>query len=71
MLGRCPNCGAEIVSRYPFEIGICHCRGNPVEVPLRLAIIPAERHIKTLEKIAEFRSVSIKKLIAELLDVWL
>ena len=71
MLGRCPNCHATIVSRFPFQIGECKCKNPVVQVPLKLAIIPAKRHVKKLEEIARFRDVSVKKLIKELLDVWL
>ena len=71
MVGVCPECGAQVTSRYPFQIGECRCKNPPVEVHLKLAIIPAERHIKKLREIAEFRKTSIKKLVIELLDIWL
>jgi hypothetical protein len=71
MIGECSNCGATVVSRFPFEIGICHCSNPHREVKLQLAIIPAKRHMKQLRKVAGFRPTDIKKLIAELLDIWL
>ena len=71
MLGRCPNCKRTVISRFPFEIGRCPDCNPSVEVPLKLAILPSKRHVEKLEEIAKFRDVSVKRLIKELLDVWL
>ena len=71
MVGECPATGAKVVSRFPFEIGICKCENPHVEVQFELAILPAKRHIKHLRQVAEFRNTSVRKLVAELLDIWL
>lgn len=71
MIGECLNCGVTVTSRFPFEVGECRCKNPPVQVPLRLAVLPAKRHIKQLREIAEFRHTNIKRLVKELLDIWL
>lgn len=71
MVGACSECGAQVVGRFPFERKACHCKNPPIQVKLKLAIIPAERHVKQLKDIAEFRNTSVKKLVIELMDIWL
>lgn len=68
MVGTCPNCGAEVTSRYPFEIGECYCKNPAVEVPLQLAIIPRPHTMKVLERISELSGVSVEKLVNALLE---
>lgn len=67
MVGTCPECGAQVVSRYPFEIGICHCRGNPIQVPLQLAIIPAPKIQKAIQKVSDVSGVAVEDLTDTLL----
>lgn len=67
MVGTCSNCGATVTSRYPFLIGECLCRGNPVEVPLEPALVLAPRHMKKIEKVSELSGIPVEKLTEALL----
>ena len=68
MVGQCPHCKKEITSRYPFEIGECKCRNPPVQFSLQLAIIPAKRHMKVIQRISELSGVPVEKLVNALLE---
>ncbi len=67
MVGQCPNCGAEVASRFPFEIGLCRCKNSPVEVPLQLAIIPAKRIMEKIEQVSSLSGVPVEKLVNAML----
>lgn len=67
MVGTCPECGATVTSRYPFMIGECLCKGNPIEVPLEPALVLAPRHMKKIEKVSELSEVSVEELMDALL----
>jgi hypothetical protein len=68
MVGTCPECGAIIVSRYPFMLGECFCKGNPaIEVPLEPALILAPRHLKQIEKVSKNSGIPVPQLTDALL----
>lgn len=67
MVGECPNCGALITSRYPFEIGICRCSNPAVQVPLQLAIVMPPRFQKAIEVVEKHSGITGEKLLTELL----
>ena len=67
MVGTCPECGATITSRYPFMIGECNCKGNPIEVPLEPALILAPRYMKRIQRVSELSGVPVDKLADALL----
>ena len=68
MVGECPSCGTKVVSRYPFEIGICKCENPHVEVPLELAIILPPRYLRKIERVSKYSGVPVEKLVEALLE---
>ena len=67
MVGTCPECGATVTSRYPFMIGECLCKGNPVEVPLEPTLVLAPRHMRKLEVVSKHSGIPLDKLADALL----
>lgn len=62
---QCKNPVVQVVSKYPFELGVCpNCKR---EVPLQLAILPAPKIRKALEKVSEASGVPVDQLAEALL----
>lgn len=67
MIGTCSNCGKTVTSKYPFEVGECSCHNPPVQVPLELAILPAPKIQKALQKVSKLSGVPADQLAEALL----
>ena len=67
MIGKCPNCGKVVQSRFPFEIGECKCENPPIQVPLEPALILPPRYMKKIEKVSELSEVPVEELVDALL----
>ena len=62
---QCKNPAVQVVSRYPFEFGVCPQCG--AEVPLQLAILPAPKIQKALMQVSEASGVPVEELAEALL----
>lgn len=67
MVGECPKCGKTITSKYPFEIGECHCKNPTVQVKLELAIIPAPKIQQAIEAVEKHSGIPAEQLVTKLL----
>jgi len=68
MVGTCPHCGRTITSKYPFQLGLCHCKNLVVQIPLELAIIPVPKIQKMLEVVEEYSGIPAEQLVSKLLE---
>ena len=67
MVGTCPNCGAQVVSRYPFEIGECKCENPHVQVTLEPALLLPPRYRRKLEQASKHSGIPMERLLDALL----
>ena len=67
MVGTCPNCGAEVVSRYPFEVGICRCSNPAVEISLKPVLELSGKLLDRVQRIADLSGIPLEKLVNSLL----